>query len=350
MFVIKGSPYQTVLFLAVIFLIGPAAVRADEPEQVPEYRPGQGWEVPGTGIKLGGYATVSFENVRRSPAAFSVDDLSVFAHWESEGKLRLFGEFTLESPVVYQPEEDSISRPSYLALERLYADYLYADGLNFRAGKFLTPIGRWNVIHAGPLEWTTSRPLVTERSFPTNATGLMVFGTVPVLGKSVDYSIYTALGNDWRPDPKLDPFEDAYGLHVTVPVSSSAELGVSLVSFEQKDSRSERRKLVGLDYFWSRNRYELTAEVAYRYSEDGGPFDERGAFVQGVAPLSERLYAVGRYEFYDQAGPASPVDLWLVGLAMKPSPAWIFKVEYRVGSDQQTTAPDGVMASVSFLF
>jgi len=26
------------------------------------------------------------------------------------------------------------------------------------------------------------------------------------------------------------------------------------------------------------------------------------------------------------------------------------KMEYRVGSDQQTIAPDGVMASVSFLF
>src|SRR5689334_5594953 len=140
MFVIKGSPYQTALLLAVIFSFGQSAARADEPEPVPEYRPGQGWEVPGTGIKLGGYATFSFEDVRHSPAAFAVDDLSVFAHWESEGKLRLFGELTLESPVVYQPEDDSISRPSYLALERLYADYLYADGLNFRAGKFLTPI------------------------------------------------------------------------------------------------------------------------------------------------------------------------------------------------------------------
>ena len=350
MFVIKGSPHQAALLLTVVLSLGPTAARADEPEPVPEYRPGQGWEVPGTDIKLGGYATLGFENARHSPAAFSIDDLSLFAHWEGEGKLRLFTELTLESPVVYQPEDHSISRHSYLALERLYGDYLYSDGLSFRAGKFLTPIGRWNVIHAGPLEWTTSRPLVTERSFPTNATGVMVFGTLPVFGKSVDYAVYSALGNEWRPDPKLDPFEDAYGLHVTVPVSSAAELGVSLVSFEQRDSSSERRKLVGLDYFWSRSRFEVTAEVAYRYSEDGGPFDERGAFVQGVAPLSDRLYAVGRYEFYDQAGPTPPVNIWLVGLAMKVSPALILKMECREGSDQQTIAPDGVMASVSFLF
>jgi hypothetical protein len=350
MFVIKGSSHRAILLLIVVLSFGQSVARADEPEQAPDYRPGQGWEVPGTGINLGGYATLSFENIRHSPAAFSIDDLSVFAHWEGEGKLRLFTELTLESPVVYRPEDDSISRHSYLALERLYGDYLFSDALSFRFGKFLTPIGRWNVIHAGPLEWTTSRPLVTERSFPTNATGVMVFGTVPIFGKLVDYSIYSAVGNDWRPDPKLDPFEDAYGVHVTVPVSVAAELGVSLVSFEQKDSILERRKLVGLDYFWSHDRYELTAEVAYRFSEDGGPFDERGAFVQGVVPLSRRLYAVGRYEFYDRAGPAPPVNLWLTGLAMKPSPALIFKMEYRVGSDQPSVAPDGVMASVSFLF
>lgn len=350
MFVYRCLRHQAALLLVAGLFLAPSAVRADESEPVPDYYPGQGWQVPGTGLKLGGYVTGSFENIRHSPAAFAIDDLSLFAHWESQGKLRLFSEVTLESPVVYQPEDDTISRHSYLTLERLYADYLYSDGLNFRAGKFLTPIGRWNVIHAGPLEWTTSRPLVTERSFPTNATGAMIFGTVPVFGKSVDYSIYSAIGNDWRPDPKLDPFEDAYGLHVSVPISAAAELGVSLVSFEQKDSSSERRKLWGLDYFWSRNRYELTAEVAYRYSEDGGPFDERGAFVQGVAPVSDRLYAVARYEFYDKAGATPPVNLWLVGLTMKVSPALLLKMECREGSDEQVVAPDGFLASISFLF
>lgn len=350
MFVFRRSKHQATPFFVAAFLLASFSARADDSSPVPDYRPGQGWQVPGTGLNLGGYVTGSFQNIRNLPAVFAIDDLSLFAHWESQGKLRLFSELTLESPVVYQPEADTISRHSYLALERLYVDYLSADGLNFRVGKFLTPIGRWNVIHAGPLEWTTSRPLVTERSFPTNATGAMVFGTVPVFGKSVDYSIYSAIGNDWRPDPKLDPFQEAYGLHVSVPVSASGELGVSLVSFAQEGSASERRKLCGLDYFWSRNRYELTAEVAYRFSQEGGPFDERGAFVQGVAPLSERLYAVARYEFYDKAGTAPPVNLWLEGLTMKVSPALLLKVEFRQGSDEQVVAPDGFLASISFLF
>lgn len=350
MFVSSGLRHQATSWLTAIGLLGLPAARASDLEQAPEYRPGQGWQVPGTDLKLGGYVTASFEDIRNAPAAFAIDDLSLFVHWEGEGKLRFFSELTLESPVVYQPESDSNSQHAYLALERLYGDYLYADGLNFRAGKFLTPIGRWNVIHAGPLEWTTSRPLITERSFPTNATGVMVFGTVPIFGRSIDYSVYSALGNDWRPDPKLDPFSEAVGLHITVPVSSATELGVSIVTFGQRNEIGERRKLFGVDYFWSRSRYELSAEATYRSSAEGGAFSERGLFVQGVAPISKRVYAIARYEYFDQGGPTRPVNLWLAGLAMKLSPALMLKLELREGANQPTVVSDGVMASVSFLF
>ena len=62
------------------------------------------------------------------------------------------------------------------------------------------------------------------------------------------------------------------------------------------------------------------------------------------------MYAVGRFEFYDPAGPQHPVNLWLLGVAFKPSPAWILKLECREGSEDQTIAPDSVLASASILF
>ena len=350
MFVLRYRPERGLLCLAALLLLGSAAVRADEPELEPDYRPGQGWQVPGTGISLGGYASAGFENLRDSPASYAVNDLSLFVHWEGEGKFRFFSEIDLEDAFSYSPASGSDTGDRSVALERLYGDYLYSAGLNFRAGKFLTPIGRWNIVHADPLVWTTSRPLTTERLFPTNVTGAMVFGSVSVLGRDLDYSVYTALANDWRPDPKLDPFDEAYGLHIETPVSANAEFGVSLVSFEQKSSVGERKKLLGLDYFWSRGRYELAAEAAYRISDEGNMHDERGLFIQGVAPLSARLYAVARYEFYDEAGPTPAVNLWLAGLALKLSPALVLKIEYREASELQVLAPDGLLASISVLF
>jgi len=334
--------------LGLLLAAGMASAGEDFP--LADYQPGHGWRVPGTGVRLGGYASAGFQNDRHEPWKVGANDLSLFLWWEGQGKLKLFSELDLENALAYEQGNGLTARHAYLALERLYADYLYSERVNLRAGKFLTPIGRWNVIHADPLVWTTSRPLITEHTFPTNATGAMVYGTLPLLGRDVDYSLYTALGKEWRPDPKLDPFEEAYGLHVTVPVSAGAEIGLSYANFEQRSSASERKNLLGMDYFWSRDRYEVSAELAYRFSENGSRSDEKGLFVQGVMPLSERWYAIGRYELYDRAGPSRVMNLGVLGLAMKLSPALIFKAEFSRAANNTIRAPEGLFTSFAILF
>ena len=323
---------------------------ADEVLSDAEYSPGKGWQVPGTGFKLGGYASVAAENDHQSLATIDVDNFSLFIHWEGEGKLRLFSELDLERPVAWEQGKGISAEHAYLALERLYLEYLYSEQANLRVGKFLTPIGRWNVVHAAPLVWTTSRPLITEHTFPTNTTGAMLYGTLPALDNSVDYSIYTAVGNDWRPDPKLDPFEEAYGAHVTLPVEGIGEIGFSYANFEQKSSIGERKNLLGMDYFWSHDRYEISAEAAYRFSDNGTKADEKGLFIQGVMPVSDRWYALARYELFDPAGSASTMNLWLAGLAMRLSPAMIVKAEYSHATNNSIHAPAGLFASFAILF
>lgn len=324
-------------------------LHADDAPAV-DYQPGYGWQVPGTGFRLGGYASASLDDDKHQPWELNVDHLSLFIHWEGDGKLRFFSELDLEDPLTIGQGIDLTTSNAYLALERLYADYLYSEKLSFRAGKFLTPIGRWNVVHAAPLVWTTSRPLITEYSFPTNATGAMAYGTVPVLGKDIDYSVYTAIGGDWRPNPTLDPFEEAYGLHVTLPLLDASELGISLANFEQKSSPGERRNLLGMDYFWTRDRYEISSELVYRFSEESSKRDERGLFIQGVMPLSERWYGIARYELYDKAGPFPTMNLGVIGLAMKLTPALIFKAEYSHASMNRIQAPEGLFTSFAILF
>ena len=315
-----------------------------------DYRPGKGWQVPGTGFKLGGYASVTAENDHHRKRIIGLDDFSLFIHWESEGKLQLFSELDFERPLAWEQSKGINADHAYLALERLYADYLYSEQVNFRAGKFLTPIGRWNVVHAAPLVWTTSRPLITEHTFPTNATGAMVYGSLPILDNTLDYSVYAAMGDDWRPDPKLDPFEEAYGAHVTLPIESIGEIGLSYANFEQKSSIGERRNLIGIDYLWSHDRYEISAEAAYRFSDNGAKADEKGLFIQGVIPLSPRWYVLGRYELYDPSGSASSMNLWLAGLAMQISPAMRLKAEYSHATNNSIHAPEGIFASFAILF
>lgn len=353
MFPIKRMRFSLMLLLLAM---QPAAW-AEDLEQASSYELGKGWQVPGTGFNLGGYASGGFSNDHGEDWALGMNDLSLFVRWEGEGKLRFFSEFDLEEPVTLQEGHGLTTRNAYLALERLYMDYLYSDKLNLRGGKFLTPIGRWNLLHAAPLVWTTTRPLITEYVFPTNATGAMAYGTLPLSNSEIDYSVYTAIGNDWRPDPKLDPFNEAKGLHFSFPLGRAGQLGVSYANFEQKSSVGEHKNLVGLDYYWERNRYEIMSEAVYRSSDEGASQDVKGLYIQGAIPLSERLHGIVRYELYDQAGTAPTINLWLAGLALRVAPSVLLKAEYSHANHNtvQSTSgidqvPDGFFTSFAIMF
>jgi opacity protein-like surface antigen len=311
------------------------------------YRLGEGLRLADTGFSLGGYATASYENLRHAPSRTALDNLSLFVWWQGESRWKFFSEFDYENVLASRSQE---GEDRYLALERLYLDYAVTDTTTLRVGKFLTPIGRWNLIHATPLVWTSSRPLITTQTFPTNATGLMVNGTLPAVANGTEYSLYASNGNEIRPNPALDPFSGAIGAHVTFPVLANAQVGFSYASFEQEKTRGEKKQLVGLDFLWSRNRYEVSAEGIYRFSDNGSDWDEKGAFGQLVVPLSEKLYAVARYEIFRKAQETLTTHLWVAGLNYRVTPAVVLKAEWVGSTHNHIDAPEGFLSSVSLLF
>ncbi len=233
------------------------------------YRFGDGFQIPGTGINLGGYATASYEDPPEAPQRLAIDNLSLFIWWEGDNRWKFFSELEYENALYSRSSDrtDMRQENGYLSLERLYVDYALTDATEIRAGKFLTPIGYWNLVHATPLVWTTSRPMVTTLAFPTNMTGVMVTQTLPNIGNGIDYSIYGSGGNDLHPNPDLDTFSSAIGAHVDVPMVSGGQFGFSAADFEQNRTRPERKQLVGVDFEWSHDRYEISAETIYRFSE-----------------------------------------------------------------------------------
>lgn len=330
-----------------LILAAAAAFADDAPPSDINYRLGDGLHIPGTGLNLGGYATGSYDRLHDETPRLSLENLSLFFWWEGDSRWKFFSELEYDNLVASRTDHDHERR--YLSLERLYVDYALTDRLAVRAGKFLTPVGRWNLIHATPLVWTSSRPLVTTRVFPTNMTGLMVSGTVAGIGNGVDYSIYASKGGELRPNPDLDPFSEAIGGHLTFSLSSHTQLGFSYADFEQEKTRPEKKHLVGVDFFWTRNRYEISAEGAYRFSDNGSTFDEKGAFVQAVAPLTQKLYAVGRVELFRMTRQDSYTRLWVAGLNYRVTPALVLKAEWIGSHNNRIGAPDGFMSSISVL-
>jgi hypothetical protein len=336
------------LAVALCLLLAGFQAHADE-NLFSGYRLGEGLQLGDTGFSLGGYTTASYTNLSSASSRVALDNLSLFVWWQGEGRWKFFTELDYENPWASNSEGQE-GEDHYLALERLYLDYDINDLATIRAGKFLTPIGRWNLIHATPLVWTTSRPLTTTRTFPTNVTGLMLYGTLPAVANGLEYTLYASKGDEIRPNPVLDPFYEVFGAHVTVPFPIAGQVGLSLADFEQEDAPDEKRRLLGFDYVWTRNRYEFSAEGVYRFSDNGNLWNEKGIFGQLVVPLSEKLYAVGRYEFFHPALETEATQLFVVGLNYRFTPAIVLKAEWDASTNNHVDAPDGFLSSLAILF
>jgi hypothetical protein len=320
----------------------------DGGEAAPSYQLGQGLRLGDSCATVGGYGSVQYQDLHDADARAALSHLSMFVWWENDGRLKFFSEF--DSHGQFSGDHQSEAGASrYLAIERAYFDYAVSDSLTLRAGKYLTPIGRWNQVHADPLVWTTSRPLITSDIFPDNATGLMALGTVALLGRPADYSVYTSLGRNLRPDPDQDPFYEAYGARLNFPLNKNTQFGLSLAMFDQRSMREERRRLLGFDFLWSNDGYELSGEGIYRTSSEGGV--TRGGFIQGVVPLRGALATVARVETL-----RGPDDVRLarrravLGLNYRSNRAVSLKLEFVKGSDSNGSGPVGVLSSVSVLF
>src|SRR5882672_5804059 len=165
-----------------------------------EYHLGQGLQLGNSGLTRGGYGSVRVEDLHRHPPQLTLSALSLFVSWDTGTRVHFFSEVKLEDVAVTRGERAFDDRDHGIELERLYADVYLAEAATVRLGKFLTPIGRWNLIHADPLVWTTSRPLITSQPFATNTTGGMLYGSLFPFGRDLDYSVYLEATDGLDPD------------------------------------------------------------------------------------------------------------------------------------------------------
>jgi hypothetical protein len=237
-------------------------------------------------------------------------------------------------------------------------DFLATDSFKVRLGKFLTPFGIWNVIHASPLVWTTTRPLVTsDQIFPSHVTGLRLSNRFIINDHNLNVGFY--VDDSAVLDPRKDKltFDHAFGGRINYEIYQDFKLGFSYIAFKNRATpQLSRNHLFGLDMRWKKNDYELQIEFSYRYSENRQG-KEKNFYLQGVTPLplDSHLFAVGRYEYFDGSHQIDSnqiqgtAQIGLVGLAWRPYTPLVFKTEYRFSSFEQI-APSGFFTSLSMLF
>ncbi|MBI5461835.1 MAG: hypothetical protein HY941_06590 [Gammaproteobacteria bacterium] len=331
------------------------------------YELGQGLNFPQIGVNVGGYLSLRYRDVEDAPSTLSLKDLSLLLSADVSDRVNLFTEAEI-GEAVSVARHGIDSKNAEFEFERLYADYRARQHVTLRVGKFLTPVGRWNLIHADPLVWTVSRPLTTSVSFARQAAGAMVYGSVP-LGDTLndnglDYSVFVddtdLLDRDQQEElayedanpgiTAVGAFEHAAGAHVTYHLlDDRMNLGASYLRYRMADLH-EDKDLLGVDFFWNLSRIELSSEWVYRNSRGGAEPDERGGFVQAAVPVAGHMYAIGRYEHYTTAVQPERVEVETLGLTYRPHRAISAKLEYRDGDHNRLVAPSGWLASIAVLF
>jgi hypothetical protein len=309
------------------------------------YTPGRGFRFGDTGLTLGGYSNLTLVRDEGTPARLSLEDLSLFVIYEPIPRLRFFSELEYSDVFDVDTEGHVDSREESATVERMYLDIGVSDAVNVRAGIFLTPVGRWNVIHAAPLVWTTSRPLTTERPFDLNLTGIMLSGSIFPSSGTLTYDVFDQFTGPIEGNPDFDPAEHSTGARLQYDADRGWSVGTSYVAALRDGGW---RHLAGLDALWSHRPVEIMAEAILDAGAGGAP--EWGFYVQPVLAVSERLALVFRYEHYAAPGPPPQVNVMTAGLAFRVLPTLVLKSEYQVVDRHTAIAPAGFRASIAVLF
>ena len=352
----RGRRTPCIIALSLAACLGCPAAGAAAP---------QGWRqrlAADTGLHLGGYFSIRFSDVEHQDPRLDLKDLSFMADWEIAPRWRLFSEIELGEALVWQGRRLTTDEAEF-DLERLYVEFDLTPRLRARAGKFLTPVGRWNLIHADPLVWTVTRPLTTGVSFARHSTGLYLEGDSSLGDGELTFLAYMDDTDDLDPSPREpgieephtrlfipNTFENAVGgrLHYTSRGERIA-VGTSYAFFRLQDL-TEAKHLFGLDARCLCGPVELSTEFTYRLSQGGREPDEWGAFVQGVLPVWHGLHLVTRYEYFDPASTPQAAQIALVGLAWRLPRQRVLKLEYRAGANNEALQADGLLAGFAMMF
>lgn len=359
----NGLAAMLVFVLGIFGTVTARAATLTDGWQPAPYTLGQGLYFPEHGLRIGGYANVHYYNVSGHPGTLRLRDISLFLTKDLGARWQLFAEVDAGDALSLS-HNHSGGQHSELDVERLYVDYHANQAITFRVGKFLTPVGQWNLIHADPLTWTVSRPLSTSAAFARHVDGAMMFGTFALHGHDLDYWVFADDSSNLGVGQEQDQAYSSFGADGSIRnnfrkavggrvlyhlLGDRLGVGMSYLDYELQLPR-EKYQLAGLDFSWSSRYLDLTGEAIHR---TGGGTDtpvEHGGFLEAEVPLARRLYLIGRFERYHTSTPALTATLRTVGLNYRPVQGVVLKIEHRNGNHDTQLAPAGWLASIAVLF
>jgi len=306
-----------------------------------------------TGASLRGYAVVAYRRTEGAPDSFDQEEFDVYFNSPVSDRVSVFAEVEFSNGVrLTDPETGDDEDVGRVKVERALIDYHPKDWAQVRVGKFLTPFGDWNVNHADPLHFTTSRPLVVQLVFPETLTGVLLQGTLFPADWEVDYRLHLSNGSGARPDVADANFHKATGARVAVRPRGGVQLGASF--YDDADDRYDgsHQQNFGVDFQWRPGAFQLIGEGlvsrAIGHGTRGAP---EGMFVEAAYTFGQRFSPVLRYEWMRLPRNDTASRVGVAGVAYRPIAPLLLKAEYQVRrGGQDRWQSNALLASVATFF
>jgi len=246
-------------------------------------------------------------------------------------------------------------------LEFAVMDFRLRDGLSFRGGVILSPLGRFNLLHDSPLNDLTDRPTVSRQLIPStlSESGMGFFGNSGVGEQGeLDYELYFVNGFDQgiiddsdrlrvrggRGSKKQDNNDDkAIVGRLGYSPRLGTTLGVSTHSGAYDDAGDHRLTISALDAKVTAGPLELVGEgalISADIDRDALPTtaeSQRGAYLQAnwhvlhdqlMSGSVVTLVARGDWIDYDSDRDGDEEEGLTVGANFRPTEETVIRIDH----------------------
>ncbi|MDX2475202.1 MAG: hypothetical protein QNL91_16015 [Candidatus Krumholzibacteria bacterium] len=310
----------------------------------------------GQGAVLGGYMDMEFEWTDDG-STFDQHRFVPFITGHVSERVTVSAEIEFEHGG--NPDADGEVKLEYAVM-----DFRLSEGLQFRGGVLLSPLGSFNLLHDSPLNDLTARPMVSRQLIPStlSESGMGFFGTMYPGEESVfSYQAYLVNGfnegvisgdpgaeklrvRSGRGSQKQDNNEDkAIVARAGFSPALAANMGLSVHSGKYDDAGEHRLTITALDAKWAFGALELQGEAALVNADvdevtlptvagkQSGLYGQVNYHLLHDAALQGSVFtAVARVDWidYDTDQDGESEEGFTLGLNFRPTEETVFKMDY----------------------
>ena len=315
---------------------------------------GYGYEL-NDNLTAGGYLASKYKHTPNKEE-IELDDVALLLYGDLSDKLSFLIELESAGTYIHRLDNGQVDESLDFKLERGYLQYLHNDLVEVRVGKFMTPVGLWNLIPIVVFREIAQKPRISTELFPKFTTGL----ELKLKTDTIDWDIIAQNNDDIDKDYNNFHVKEHYGVKATYRYSDTITGGN--IGWFYDESLALKSTYLGWHYkidkemfkvlseaYYTNLKYEINKVINGYSSKD---FDKKGLFIQSTYKHSHAIHFNHRYEIFQDEMQNADLGYSLgkyehinvLGVHYRPLSNISLKMEYQVSSFKK----DDEIAVVSF--